>query len=237
MKKSLFSLLLLSSLSVFAQHTEFYAGVNGGVLSFRGKSAINSSFIIRTTFGTGNYTNNIYSRKSGIGIGVDFGIQRVTKSKFIYGIATGLELLKHRVEINDVSGMSGTVTAKGDINFHSRFINIKPAAGYRFPINKKILLDLTASLEIAVGLSYLDEVGIATITGSGEIVEVDNGRGEVPTDVRTGLQAKINMTRYSFLLGYWIGQTNYDKGYVGGSPEAYSNLFRVGLCYRFNKLK
>ncbi len=239
MKKIFISCLsLFLSISPFAQHTEFYAGLNGGVLSFRGNDAVNSSFINLTDVSSiGNYTNDLYSKKSGIGIGVDIGMQRITKSKFIYGIATGMELLKHRIPITAVAGMVGSIEAKGEVNIHSHFINVKPSAGYRFSLNKKITLDLAASLEIAVGLAHLYEVGTATITGSKDVVTVENDRDEIPTDIRPGLQAKVNMKRYSLLVGYWMGQTNYYKGYVGGSFEAYSNLFRLGLSYRFNKLK
>ncbi|MCY7311211.1 MAG: hypothetical protein LH619_10575, partial [Chitinophagaceae bacterium] len=208
MKRALisFCLLLLYVVST-AQQTEFYAGLNAGVLSFRGKSAVNSSFIIQTNVGTGNYTNNLYSRKAGIGIGVDIGLQRITKGKIIYGIVTGMELLKHRVPVTHVSGTTGNAPAKGEINIHSHFINIRPATGYRFSLNNKITLDLAASLEIAVGLSNLYEVGLATIIGSGDVIEVENDRNEIITDLRPGLQVKANVKRYSLLLGYWMGQS------------------------------
>lgn len=225
-------------ISLSAQHTELYTGLNTGFLSFRGKSVVNSSFIIRSDVTSiGNYTNNLYSRTSGAGIGVDIGIQRITKSRLIYGIATGIEFLKHRMPVTDVSGMTGNIPAKGEINIHSHFINIKPITGYRLSLKKKITIDLAASLEVAVGLASLYEVGSATITGSGEIISVENDRDEIITDLRPGLQAKINMKHYSLLLGYWIGQSNYYKDYIGGSFEAYSNLFRFGLNYRLNKLK
>jgi hypothetical protein len=229
---------LFLSLYPFAQHTEFYAGLNAGVLSFRGKSVVNSSYIIQSDVGSfGNYTNNLYSRKSGIGIGVDIGIQRITKSKCIFGIATGMELLKHRMPVNEVSGMTGSVAAEGVIKFHSHFIIIKPATGYRFSLNKEITLDLAASLEIDVGLAHLYEVGFVTITGTGEFIRVENDRDEIITDLRPGIQARANMKHYTLLIGYWAGQSNYYKDYVGGNFEAYSNLFRFGLSYRFNKLK
>jgi len=226
----------LFPITIFAQHTEFYTGINGGVLSFRGKSAVKSSFIVMSSVRAGNYTNDLYSRKPGIGIGVDFGMQKITKRRFIYGVATGMELLKNVVPVYNAAGTTGNVAVNGKINIHSHFINIKPAAGYRFQINKKTSLDFTASLEIAVGLANLYEVGTATITGGGNI-GVENDRDEIPTDIRPGLQTKLNRKRYSFLVGYWLGQTNYYNGYVGANVEAYSNLFRMGLCYRFNKVK
>ena len=68
-----------------------------------------------------------------------------------------MELLKHRIPITEVVGMAGAIVAKGEVNIHSHFINVKPTAGYRFSFNKKITLDLAASLEIAVGLAHLYE--------------------------------------------------------------------------------
>ena len=239
MKKvfTVFCLLLGYTISI-AQHTEFFAGSNAGILSFRGRSAVNSSFIVQSDVSSiGNYTNDIYSKQSGIGIGIDIGVLRLTKSRLIYGMATGMELLKHRVPVTDVAGITGSFAATGVVNVHSHFITIKPLAGYRFSLSNKISLDVAASIEIAIGLAYLYEVGSATVKGSGEVITVENDRDEIITDVRTGVQTKMNLSRYSLLLGYWLGQSNYYKGYIGGNPEAYSNLFRMGLSYRLNNGK
>lgn len=232
------SCLLLGYTISMAQHTEFFAGSNAGVLSFRGRSAVNSSFIVQSDRSSiGNYSNDIYSKKSGIGVGIDIGVVRLTKSRFTYGFVTGMELLKHRVPITDVTGMTGSFAATGVVNIHSHFINLKPLAGYRFSLTNKISFDVVASLEIAIGLAYLYEVGSVTIKGSGEVITIENDRDEIITDVRTGVQAKMNLSRYSVLLGYWLGQSNYYKRYIGGNPEAYSKLFRMGLTYRLNKGK
>ncbi|MBC7874657.1 MAG: outer membrane beta-barrel protein [Ferruginibacter sp.] len=231
-----FSLLFFFLVSS-AQQTEFYAGVNTGFLSFRGKSAEKSSFITQSDVTSiPNTTNDIYGRKAGAGIGIDLSLQRVTRSEIIFGIAAGVEILKSKINIDAIWGRSGISVAEGSVRLTSKFINIRPAAGYRFQVNKKLAIDVTGNLDLAFCISPHHEKGSATISGSGgNTVTTDIDRDKTGLDFRTGLQTRINYRRYSLLAGYWVGQTNYYKDYIGGNAEAYSRLFRAGISYRLTK--
>ena len=78
-----------------AQDKEFTGGINTGFFSFRGKSAVNTSFInVSDVTSIPNYTNDIYSKKAGAGIGINFSLQKVTKAKIIYGLSAAIEILK-----------------------------------------------------------------------------------------------------------------------------------------------
>jgi len=229
------SFLLLYFISP-AQHTEFSAGVNAGFLSFRGSDAVSSSYIIQSDVGEGNYVNDPYSKKSGAGIGLDITVQRITKSKFIYGFSTGLEFLKHNVPVTSVEGIGGSYKVAGKIAVNSKFINLSPTAGYRFLLSSKLTLDIMAGINVAVGLGNFHETGSVT-TSTDNVITVDKETAEVPTDLRLGGQTRLSYKNFSLIACYWAGQTNYYKGYIGGSPESYSNLFRLGLSYRLNKGK
>lgn len=68
----------------------------------------------------------------------------------------------------------------------------------------RVKSDLAASIEIAVGLASLYEVGSAVINGSSEIIPVENDRDKIITDLRPGVQVRVKMKRYSLVPA--IGQ-------------------------------
>ncbi|MEO7983714.1 MAG: hypothetical protein ABI688_06510 [Bacteroidota bacterium] len=216
------------------QQTAFNLELNTGFLSFHGQSSVKTSFINQSDVtSVPNYTNSIYGRDAGTGFGIGISVQRVTKSRIIFGLATGAELLKCKVEIDGVAGRGGGSPANGSTTLTSKFINIRPLAGYRFKLNKKLTADIMANLEFAFCIAT-HEKGSAT-TPLDAIITTDSDRENTGLDFRTGGQIKLNYSRYSFLAGYWRGHSNYYEGIIGGSPEAYSTLVRLGLAWRLNK--
>ena len=117
-----------------AQDKEFTGGINTGFFSFRGKSAVNTSFInVSDVTSIPNYTNDIYSKKAGAGIGINFSLQKVTKAKIIYGLSAAIEILKSKISIDAVAGVRGSSgLANGKVTLTSKFVTISPAIGYLF---------------------------------------------------------------------------------------------------------
>ena len=220
-----------------AQDKEFTGGINTGFFSFRGKSAVNTSFInVSDVTSIPNYTNDIYSKKAGAGIGINFSLQKVTKAKIIYGLSAAIEILKSKISIDAVAGVRGSSgVANGKVTLTSKFVSISPALGYRFAF-KKLSLDVEGVLDFAICVAPHHEKGSATTTDSPPgTFSTNKDRNKTGLDFRTGLQSTLNYQRYGLLAGFWIGHSNYYKGMIGADLEAYSKLIRLGITYRLNK--
>jgi hypothetical protein len=239
MKKLLLSLICqFACAALFAQKLEVTAGAYSGLFKYSGKSTESSSFINSSVSPTvvSSYTNNPYGNKFGFGYGINGQAQLVGKGGFIIGLQAAYEQLKSKIDINQVAAFNPvssfpapTSTANGSTSLKNNIINLNPYIGYRILL-AKLKLDILAGTDIGF-ISSTHEKGSAKGT-DGKAYSTDLDRTTIKKDfrLRFGLAASLN--KFSINASYAHGLSNYMEGYLGGSPEAYSRVVRIGLGYR-----
>lgn len=227
----LFSLAIFISSNLFAQRTEFDINGHLSFQTFRGSRAEKYSFINKHPVYNFGYVNDQFGKNTAIGYGALFTLQRITKSRIIFGLSAGAELLKNQIKINYIATSSGNIPASGSVNFTSRHINCIPFIGYRFKMKKLMTIDLDGILEFAFPTGPRDGDGKISSNDNSLIVNGYNSSQDINTDFRTGLMVSVNRKCFSLISSYSTSQSNYYSGYTGTNGEAYSNVFRTGLRY------
>ncbi len=237
MKKTFLIITLCVSSFLFSQHAEISVGVNSGLFSFRGISAVDHSNINASDFSNG-YTNNPYGTKSGLAFGISWDYKYVFKNNLLLGANLGYENLRSKVNINQVMvntlSFPGSVvineSATGKTNLINNNINFFPYLGYRIPV-KNLNLDISAGADVAFILSA-KEKGSATATDN-ITYETSADRKTISTDFRPRIQLNAQYKKYGVYIGYSFGMVNYMKDYIGlGDYEAKSRMLRFGLTYQ-----
>lgn len=226
-------IILCSSTISLGQKTEFRVSLNSGLFSFTGKSAEPISFINYSDRSKSGYTNNPYGSRTGLCAGISGNIQSVSKRHFIVGVDLGIELLRSKIEINGISGYTGSSTynynANGKTFLNYSFINLNSFFGYRLSTNK-IDYDFIGGFELGYCISA-KEYGRATATNDIKYsTSVD--RKTIRSDIRSRVQIAADYKKIGAYIGYSFGLANYKSGYVGGTNECYARIFRFGLTYR-----
>ena len=238
MKKTFLIITLCVSSFLFSQHAEISVGVNSGLFSFRGISAVDHSNINASDFSNG-YTNNPYGTKSGLAFGISWDYKYVFKNNLLLGANLGYENLRSKVNINQVIlntlSFPGSVViskaATGKSNLIYNNINFFPYLGYRVSANQ-IHFDVSAGADVAFILSA-KEKGSATIITDNTNYETSVDRKTISTDFRPRIQLNAQYKKYGLYIGYSFGTINYMKDYVGlGDYEAKSRMLRFGLTYQ-----
>jgi hypothetical protein len=234
MKRIFLTIFIVSIFTtVFGQKTEYRLSFNSGLFSFTGKSAQPVSFINNAEHLNIAYTNNPYGSAPGICYGFSGNLKRVSKSKFVFGFDLGYELLKSKIAIDYIAGYNGVATyqysAKGQTFLKFNFINLEPFAGYRF-ILKQVNLDITGGIDFGYCLNA-HENGSATAT-NGTTYKTSLDRTTIKTDIRPRLQLSADYKKFGVYAGYSAGLVNYKSGYIGGTNDCYSGLFRFGMTYQ-----
>ena len=237
----IFLLSILFSAQVFGQKTEFSLQLGSGFYSFRGKSAVNSSFYLADTSNMTGYTNNPYGRHSSFSYDIALQVQKVTIRHFIYGVQAGYESLSSKVKIinypryyNPASSAAYPAypyaAGRGKAILTNEFFNLHPFVGYRMNILNGIKTDLTFGADVAFCLSSQEKATFNSIYGSFD-TKVKREKPEPDTRLR------VNLNNYykhiGLTVGYSYGLTNYEKGMIGASPKAYSQMIRLGLIFKF----
>lgn len=237
MKK--YTLLFFGTLAAhlgYGQQTEISAHLTSGAANFRGSSVAGSSFIVSSqTAGAGAYTNNAYGSRVTFSYGVAGQVQRLTAgSRTLVGVQAGYELLRSRVQIAGVVDRTNRlVPTVGKSTLTNSFINVHPFFGRRFDF-PKVDLDLTAGPEMGL-LLHSQEKGEA-LSPAGRRYTTSLGHDHPELDVRLRANLTAHVQNVGLSLGYSYGLTNYRKSELGGTGEAYSQVFRVGLSYRLAEL-
>jgi len=234
MKKLILTLSSLFFLTItYGQKTELKISLNSGLYSFAGQSAESSSFINSSDQTNSGYTNNPYGSQSGLCYGLSGNVKRVTKRNFIFGLDLGYEMLKSKVSINRISGFTGTSTyendASGQTFLNSNFINLNPFLGYRIS-TKLINIDITGGFDIGYILKTHENGNATAINGTKYTTSID--RKTIKWDIRPRVQISVDYKKTGLYLGYSFGLSNYMSGYIGGTFEAYSRIFRFGITYQ-----
>ncbi|MDR3693954.1 hypothetical protein [Mucilaginibacter sp.] len=245
MKKTfltLFTFLVLTQLH--AQNVEVSLLGNTGLFRYTGNYTTSASFINGAVANSkAGYTNNPYGNKFGFSYGGGVQVQYVGRSGFIFGLQGGYQILRSRVDLNDVyrtdlnqSGIDitgpGPTAATGQTYLQSQDINVNPYIGYRLKI-KKVKLDLMPGFDLGFNLNT-HEYGKATDMG-GNIYKTDLDRGKFPADFRFSFRAALSYNKFSITTGFVQGLTNFSNHLLNDSPTAYythSQLISLGLAYR-----
>jgi len=212
-----------------AQQLQVHANLNSGFYSFHGSGTESLSRI-----NGASYTNNPYGSKGGLSYGFSVDVKKITTSKFIYGADLGYEMLRSKVKL-DYDDVIGDIASHfaGRTYLNTSFINLFPFLGRR--LNEKGQpFDLIAGLDIGYVLSSKED-GDAKSTDNAQFhVETSVDRKHLNTDFRPRIQLSTDFNRIGCYIGYSYGLKSYRGGYIGGSTEAYSRMFRLGLSYRLN---
>jgi hypothetical protein len=96
--------LLVSTQFSYAQKTEVNFNAYSGEFSFRGGGSSSTSWINFNPYTSPEkFTSNPYGKKSGFSYALELQVQRVTKTKNIYGAGISFETLTSRVNIDTVT--------------------------------------------------------------------------------------------------------------------------------------
>ncbi len=156
-------------------------------------------------------------------------MQRVTKTKNIYGAGISFETLTSKVAIDTVTE-NGFIyrqySADGKTTLQNTFVTLNPFVGQRFSY-RKINFDVLVGLDLAFCLKS-QEKGNATARNK-TIYTADNDKAKPSIDFRPGIQIKTQFKEAGLLVGYSHGLTNYQ---TQNSSSAYSSYLRLGLSYQ-----
>lgn len=229
MHRSLFTatLCLLCAFAM-AQKTEWQVRINPGLFFFSGESAVKNQM-------ADNYIGSIfthqYGKRPGASITAGGLMQRVTAKKWLFGIGVDLQRLSAYSTIDSMSvyqdpGPGLMLKGKGESRFKSTNIAVSPFIGKRFGN-----ISVTAGPEFSFFLSSAEEVEFKPDNGVDVPEQKEDDLGHPGMDFRFRLSLAYQIKKFSITTSYTKGFTNYYKGYVGADPEAYSNLFTIGLSY------
>jgi hypothetical protein len=219
-------------ISVNGQSSDVCIKLNSGFFFFSGASSVKSGMINYNLDKEDGYTNNPYGKNSELAYGLSLDLVRVTKSKFIFGVDLGYEILKSRININSIwlhgDNNTESINADGKTTINHNFVNIFPYFGRRF-----VYSNFDIDLNLGLDFGYLTK---ATEKGSAksDLREFSTSRDRkyIDFDIRPRLQIMFSKNKYGGYVGYSRGFVNYKSGFVGGTNLVFSNLFRFGLSYK-----
>jgi len=215
----------------YAQKDEFQIQINSGLFSFKGKSSSKTSSIsFNENFNKG-YTLNPYGSQFGLCFGFSGNIKRVSKRNFLTGIDLGIEILRSKIEINEIyiSGNSNQdYEAKGSTNINFAFLNLNPYLGYRANIDK-LPIDFTIGFDLGYCLAAKEQGSATASTGNKYTANAD--RKLIGLDFRPSMKISTRYNKFGIYIGFSKGLVNYQSGLMGVNNESYAQLFRFGLTY------
>ncbi len=234
--KNLYFLILTTflSINVIGQTTEFSFHLTSGLFSFRGSESGNSTFYkLSDPSSTSGSTNTPWGSSNGPSYGLALNAQRVTKYNLIFGLQTAYEFLSSRIKIRSIWVDNHWVSASSDskTDLNHQFINLHPFIGKRFNLIKNLQSDLILGLDLGIFLKVKEEPNIKSSLGTYDSSRERNKPED--NDIRLRIDLTNYYKNFGLTIGYSYGFTNYMKGYVGGSPEVYSRMLRLGLVYKF----
>ncbi len=227
---SLIFILLVSRQFSYAQKTEINFNAYSGLFSFRGDGSSSTSWINFNPYTSPDkFTSNPYGKKSEFSYSLELQVQRVTKTKNIYGAGISFETLTSKVAIDTVT-QNGFIywqySADGKTSLRNTFVTLNPFVGHRFSY-RKISFDVLTGFDIAFCLTS-KETGNATASDK-TIYTEDNDKAKPSIDFRPRIQIKTQLKKVGLLVGYSLGLTNYQ---TQNNPKAYSSYLRLGLSYQ-----
>lgn len=234
----IYAVLFFTAPFLYAQQTAINVNAWSGVSFFRGDGAAKNSTMTSASFFSPAVTvTNPYGKQAGFSYAVELEVQRLTKTKFIYGAGLGFEALTTKVNIDSVYVEPEVIVfpnhtmypSNGKVLQHNSFITLHPFAGRRL-VCHKISVDIIAGVDLGFCL-HSNEKGGATYTVSNNAnqLTVNQELARPSIDVRPGVQIKTRYNKWGLAAGYAAGLTNF-KAY--GNGKAYTNVVKLGMSYQ-----
>jgi len=229
---SLLSLIFIST--AYGQRIEYSIHFNSGLFNFNGQSNL-SSFISNSPNPPGSYVDPPYGNKTTWTYDFAAQVQRITKSKLIYGVQLGYELVQNHVKIGDMRSdfNSVIIPATGHSTVKLSFLDLYPSIGYRLSIRP---LDIDLSLGPDIGFNIISrEKAIARLkplTGTGPEITVDRRIHNPGTDFGLRTSLTLYYGHLGLSAGYSYGLHNYYYSSYHRYEKFYPRFFRFGIVFR-----
>ncbi len=223
-------MLMTGSIAAYGQHTEFSVQAGSGLFSYRGPGAVRETTLLLLGGGAPVLTNP-YSNNSGFSYSLAGQVNRITKSRFTFGIQAGYESLASRTtDILSIYGVDNALIVKtaGYATLRNQCVNLHPFVGKRFG-NERISLDLTAGTDLGFVLSSHERSELNGI--SGYYTATDRDQRHPAIDIRPRLNLTGYYRAFGLSLGYSHGLTNYASSPFDNN-KIYTRMWRVGVVYR-----
>ncbi len=215
-----------------AQDLEIHARANSGMFHFLGVSTSVTEWLNYDLDDEDGYVNNPYGKQKAISYGFSGSIQWVTNNRLKFGFDLGYEVLRSKVEVDQVSVSTGTnfqqFDAEGQAYLNNSFINLLPYVGFREDFGV-VVLDVDLGIDIGLMLSSEERVSATT---EFRTYTTTRERTTVDEDIRPRLQATLMRGKFGVYAGYSNGLTNYRRDFVGGRNGAFGKVTRFGVVYR-----
>ena len=213
------------------QHTTYSAGVNSGWFSISSKDASGSSSITAQPLFRSQMMGPSKSTPA-FSYEINGHVQRVTRSRFLYGAELAYQSLKSSVTVGYITPFmfsSALLQADGKIKLKSQFITLTPYAGYRI-VNRKIKIDISSGVELAACIERTEKINARILSTGDPYTGTNKLRNKM--DYRVRFQVVASYKRVGLTAGYAKGLENYyhKDDWVAG----YSKFIRLGLTYRIN---
>jgi hypothetical protein len=216
-----------------AQKTVLSVNLNGGLSSFRGASAVGSQDI----YTGGIFCNcspspaSSFGAKSAFAYGAGLTIQRELRSRVLIGLDAGYEVAGSKIAVNQYVMDDMVMPTQGKSVSYNHFINLFPHIGYRIPVAENVKVSIAAGTDFGIGLSSYSKLKIPEYFK--ERIRESNDR--IPgLDFRPRIQFQVSYRKVGLYVSYSHGLTNWMGDWVGGNPEAYLKVFRLGVQYQLN---
>jgi hypothetical protein len=225
---TLFGLLLLTQ--TYGQRLEVSAMAYSGLFNYIGDGA--TGFAVFPGGGppykvVGWGTNELGSNLA-FSYGAGAQVQYVAKMGFIAGLQAAYEILRsdENLVTGDEAGDGGPTI--GHFFLETRYINFNPYLGYRIAGNH-IKIDLMPGIEIGLDAK---QRGYGSAFFNGHAYQINTGFSRTENDVRARFGITTWYKRIGLAASYAHGLTNYTPGNYPSPGNTYSEVIRIGLCYR-----
>lgn len=234
MKKiSLLLLSLVFATAAYGQNTEYSFHINSGLFSFGGEAAAErSTIVVSDVQGEGNYTINPYGSEQLWSFGLAAQARYVIPKQYFFGIQVGYELLRSRVNIDNLTGEFPDPPSleSGQTMLTHGVVTLYPAIGRRFVLNS-VAFDLSVGPEF--GFKVISRERGEAILQNGGVIDTDEERDSPNTDVRVRPSLTVMYKNWGVTAGYSYGLSDYSGDLFQPDGKVFSRYFRFGIVYKF----
>lgn len=236
------SLLLIGlsfiTTTAIAQVTELVVHAGSGVGFFSGKTAAGTqtAYYEPGASNSGRLYFQPYGKKPGAIVTAGFTAQRITAKKWVWGTDLSIQYMSSvsaidSVMVDDHTNPVVTYKADGKAQFSAQFISIAPFFGKRITA-KRNTWSITGGPEVAFMVHRKSKAEFKSEDYDNSVKHTQM-RGVSPPDVDLRFRFSLGWQKYRVQLSadYVKGLRNYYRNYVGGNPEAYSQMINIRIGY------
>jgi hypothetical protein len=224
---TVFGLLLFAQ--TYGQGLEVSVQANSAFFRYTGNvNSIEPFFGGGAPYSVNGWGNTVYGSNLAFSYAAGIQLQYVTKIGFIAGLQPTYEVLRSGINLfNETADNSGVII--GHFYFQTKYVNLNPYLGYRFNVNQ-IKIDIMAGVDRAFANGSAHGYGGAFYNGHTYQINVGFGNFESDTRARIGITAWYK--KAGITASYSRGLTNFTSGAYLTPGSAYSEVIRLGICYR-----